>query len=130
MCGDALVQMSGDDATVAAYRAMGGHGCISVSANVTPLLCALLHRAWESIDLASFAGLRDLLHPLHAALFSESNPIPVKAALEDLGLCASTVRLPLTRAVASTRDRLQRVLGTIMAAEENAAARSRLTLAS
>jgi 4-hydroxy-tetrahydrodipicolinate synthase len=119
ICGDALVQISGDDATAAAYRAMGGHGCISVSANVTPLLCALLHRAWESGDLASFACLRDLLHPLHAALFIESNPIPVKAALEDLGLCASTVRLPLTQAVSSTRDRLRRVLGAVMEAEES-----------
>jgi 4-hydroxy-tetrahydrodipicolinate synthase len=129
MCGDALLQMSGDDATAAAYRAMGGHGCVSVTANVTPLLCAMLHRAWESGDLARFADLRDLLDPLHAALFTESNPIPVKAALEDLGLCAATVRLPLTRAVASTRDRLRCVLGTVIEAEECAAARSRLALA-
>ena len=128
MCGNALVQMSGDDATAGAYRAMGGHGCISVTANVTPLLCAMLHRAWESGDLASFARLRDLLDPLNAALFSESNPIPVKAALEELGLCASAARLPLTQADRTTRDRLCRVLRLVMEAEERNAARSHLAL--
>ncbi len=122
LCGEALLQFSGDDATAAGYRAMGGHGCISVTANVTPMLCAMLHRAWDSDNLAVFASLRDLLAPLHAALFAETNPIPVKAALEELGLCSSAVRLPLTRAVASTRDRLRDVLATVAQAEDNAAA--------
>jgi 4-hydroxy-tetrahydrodipicolinate synthase len=126
LCGEAFVQMSGDDATAAAYRAMGGHGCISVTANVTPMLCAILHRAWEAGDLASLARLRDLLDPLHSALFMESNPIPVKAALEDLELCACTVRLPLTHANGPTRDCLRRVLATVMDAEERAAIPLRL----
>ena len=129
LCGDALVQMGGDDATSAAYRAMGGHGCISVTANVTPALCALLHRTWNSGDLAGFARVRDLLAPLHAALFAESNPIPLKAALADLGLCPAAVRLPLTPAIEPTRDRLRRILPRLVEAEESAAVPAALALA-
>jgi 4-hydroxy-tetrahydrodipicolinate synthase len=130
LCGDGLVQMSGDDATAAAHRAMGGHGCISVTANVTPILCALLHRAWDVGDSAEFARLRDLLDPLHAVLFIESNPIPVKAAMEALGLCSATHRLPLTRATAATWDRLRDVLAEVMRAEEGAARRRHFAIAS
>jgi 4-hydroxy-tetrahydrodipicolinate synthase len=120
-CGDAFLQWSGDDATAPAHRAMGGIGCISVTANLTPALCALLHRAWDNGDLARFASLRDLLDPLHAALFRESNPIPLKAALASLGLCADEVRLPLTRATPATQERLLAVMPPIMLAEEHAA---------
>jgi 4-hydroxy-tetrahydrodipicolinate synthase len=120
-CGDRLIQWSGDDATVAAHRAMGGFGCISVTANVAPALCALMHRAWDKGDLRSFASLRDLLDPLHAALFAESNPIPLKTALEAIGLCSSEVRLPLTRATPGTQERLLKLLPQIMLAEEHAA---------
>ena len=98
-CGDRFMQWSGDDATAPAYRAMGGHCCISVTANVAPALCARLHAAWNERDLARFAALRDCLDPLHAALFVESNPIPVKAALASLNLCSDEVRLPLTLAI-------------------------------
>jgi 4-hydroxy-tetrahydrodipicolinate synthase len=120
-CGDGLMQWSGDDATAAAYRAMGGLGCISVTANVAPRLCAMLHRAWDNGDLRSFASLRDLLDPLHAALFLESNPIPLKATLEAIGLCSSEVRLPLTRATPRTQERILKLLERIMIAEEHAA---------
>jgi 4-hydroxy-tetrahydrodipicolinate synthase len=117
LCGPGLTQLSGDDATAAAYRAMGGHGCISVTANVTPSLCARLHRAWDREDLAEFGRLIDLLAPLHGALFEESNPIPVKAALELAGLCHADVRLPLTRATPSTRDALADLLPPLLEAE-------------
>jgi hypothetical protein len=79
-CGDAFMQWSGDDATAPGYRAMGGIGCISVTANVAPALCAM-HGAWDNGDLGKFTALRELLDQLHAVLFRESNPIPVKAAL-------------------------------------------------
>ena len=115
------MQWSGDDATAPAYRATGGIGCISVTANVTPALCALLHRAWDNGDMGKFAALRDLLDPLHAVLFKESNPIPVKAALANLGLCSDEVRLPLTRATLATQERLLAVMPPIMLAEEHAA---------
>ena len=60
---------------------MGGIGCISVTANVAPALCALLHRAWDNGDLSRFAALRDLLIRCTPRCSLESNPIPVKAAL-------------------------------------------------
>jgi 4-hydroxy-tetrahydrodipicolinate synthase len=129
-CGDAFAQWSGDDATAPAYRAMGGLGCISVTANVAPALCALLHRAWDRGDLDQFAAVRDLLDPLHAVLFRESNPIPVKAALASLGLCSDEVRLPLTRATLATQERLLAVMPSVMLAEEHAAQQPVLALAS
>ncbi len=85
-------------------------GCISVTANVTPTLCALMHRAWDNGELRRFAALRDVLDPLHAVLFRESNPIPVKAALASLGLCTDEVRLPLMRAALATQERLLAVM--------------------
>jgi 4-hydroxy-tetrahydrodipicolinate synthase len=128
-CGDRFSQWSGDDATAPAYRAMGGTGCISVTANVAPALCALSHAAWDSGDLARFAELRDLLDPLHAALFLESNPIPVKAALASLKLCANELRLPLMRATPATQEKLLAVLAPVMRAEEVAARRPVLAMA-
>ena len=128
-CGDRFMQWSGDDATAPAYRAMGGDGCISVTANVVPALCALLHAAWDNGDLVRFSALRDLLDPLHAALFQESNPIPVKAALAALQLCGNDMRLPLTRPLPATAARLDAVLAAIMRAEEAAVRRPALALA-
>lgn len=118
LCGLDFVQLSGDDATAAAYRAAGGHGCISVTANIAPSLCASLHLAWESGDLATFARTRDLLAPLHDALFVESNPVPLKAALAMLNLATAEVRLPLIRATEPTKDRLSYVLAQVMSREE------------
>jgi 4-hydroxy-tetrahydrodipicolinate synthase len=128
-CGDGFLQWSGDDATAPAYRARGGIGCVSVPANVTPALCALLHRAWDNRDLARFAALRDLLDPLHGVLFKESNPIPVKAALASLGLCTDEVRLPLTRATPATQERLLAVMPQVMQAEEHAARKAIFAMA-
>lgn len=128
LCGDGLVQLSGDDATAPAYRAMGGHGCVSVTANLVPTLCAQLHAAWDRGDLAAFARLRDLLAPLHAALFLESNPIPLKAALCMLRLCAGEMRLPLTRATEGTRSRLAQVLTAVTQAENEVFVQPRLAL--
>jgi 4-hydroxy-tetrahydrodipicolinate synthase len=129
-CGDAFMQWSGDDATAPAYRAMGGIGCISVSANVVPALCALMHRAWDDGDLSRFATLRDLLDPLHAVLFRESNPIPVKAALASLGLCSDEMRLPLTRASLATQERLLALMQPVVLAEEHAARQQAFAMAS
>jgi len=128
LCGGELLQFSGDDATAPAYRAMGGHGCISVSANLTPALCAQMHAAWDRVDLIEFARLRDLLAPLHQALFLESNPIPVKAALCMVGLCDGDLRLPLTRACSGTLDVLGTLLPEMIRAEDEAAGLPRLSL--
>lgn len=118
LCGAELSQFSGDDATAAAYRAMGGHGCISVTANVAPALCALLHRSWDAGKLTTFAATRNALELLTDALFAESNPIPLKAALAMLGLASDELRLPLTRATEPTINRLSQILPAIMSNEE------------
>ena len=128
LCGGDLLQFSGDDATAPAYRAMGGHGCISVSANLVPALCARMHAAWDQVDLIEFARLRDLLAPLHQALFLESNPIPLKAALCMVGLCNGDLRLPLSRACSSTLDVLGTLLPEMIRAEDEAAGLPRLSL--
>jgi len=128
LCGGELLQFSGDDATAPAHRAMGGHGCISVSANLVPALCAEMHAAWDQVDLVEFARLRDLLAPLHRALFLESNPIPVKAALCMTGLCYGDMRLPLTRACSGTLDVLGTLLPEMIRAEDEAAGLPRLSL--
>ena len=128
LCGAGLIQFTGDDATAAAHRAMGGHGCMSVAANLAPALCAGMHAAWDHADLAEFARLRDLLAPLHQALFRESNPIPIKAALCMAGLCDGTLRLPLTRASSATLDALGVLLPELIRAEDEAARLPRLTL--
>jgi 4-hydroxy-tetrahydrodipicolinate synthase len=130
LCGPDFLQLSGDDATAAAYRAAGGHGCISVTANLVPSLCASMHLSWGSLDMAGFAGTRDLLAPLHDALFLESNPVPLKAALAMLALSSDYVRLPLLRAAEATRDRLSEVLAPIMSREEWLASHPRYALAS
>ncbi len=129
-CGPELLQLGGDDATAAAHRAMGGHGCVSVAANLVPRLCALLHRSWDQGELATFARTRDLLAPLADALFAESNPIPLKAALAMLDLATGELRLPLTRAGRDTCDRLAGMLVGLMEAEDALAPRGRYALAS
>lgn len=126
LCGEGLRLLTGDDAMTAAFRAMGGHGCVSVTANVAPSLCMRLHAAWDAGELAGMAGLRDQLDPLHAAMFVESNPIPVKAALAMAALCEDEMRLPLTRATAATRETLAGLLSPILDAEEMSVAGSLL----
>lgn len=93
--GPEFCQLSGEDATVVAFLAQGGHGCISVTGNVAPAQCAELHRAWQDGDLASVVRLRDRLMPLHHAMFVETSPAPVKYAASLLGLCTDEVRLPV-----------------------------------
>lgn len=129
LCGTDFVQLSGDDATAAAYRA-AGDGCISVTANLTPSLCALLHSSWDNGDVATFASIRDLLAPLHDALFLESNPVPLKAALAIMNLAEAEVRLPLLGAVEATNNRLAEMLARIMDREEWMASQPRYALAS
>lgn len=118
LCGNDFAQFSGDDATALAHRAMGGVGCVSVTANLVPTFCAAMHAAWDAGDPARACRLAERLAPLHALLFTETNPIPVKAALGLLGLCDPTPRLPLTPAVQETRRRLTDVLPALVAEDE------------
>jgi 4-hydroxy-tetrahydrodipicolinate synthase len=88
-------QMSGEDATALGFMAHGGHGCISVTSNVAPRLCAEFQSACLRGDYAAALKLQDKLFPLHSHLFVETNPAPAKYALSVLGKCADTVRLPM-----------------------------------
>jgi len=128
LCGRDFLQMSGDDSSAAAYLAAGGHGCVSVTANLVPALCSQLHTAWDCADRDSFARLRDLLAPLHDALFAESNPIPLKTALNLMDLASGEVRLPLTRATDATTRALSAAIATLASEEEALAARSRYAM--
>jgi len=89
-----------------------------LTANVTSALCTPLHRACDEGDLARFASTRDRLAPLHQELFVEGNPIPLKAALGMLRLCAADIRTPLTGAPRVTHDRLVELLAQITSIDE------------
>jgi 4-hydroxy-tetrahydrodipicolinate synthase len=88
-------QLSGEDATALGFMAHGGHGCISVTSNVAPRLCAEFQGACLRGDFAAALKLQDKLMPLHTHLFVETNPSPAKYALSVLGKCAENVRLPM-----------------------------------
>ncbi len=90
-----FIQLSGEDATVVPFLAQGGHGCISVTANLAPRHCADLHQAWQRGDLETARRINDRLMPLHQALFFETSPGPTKYAVSVLGLCENRLRLPL-----------------------------------
>lgn len=93
--GEDFVQLSGEDATALGFMAHGGHGCISVTANVAPALCAAFQAACLAGDYAGALALQDRLMPLHTNLFLETNPSPAKYALHVMGRMSDEVRLPL-----------------------------------
>lgn len=105
-----FIQLSGEDATALSFNANGGQGCISVTANVAPALCAQMQAACAANDYAKALGIHDMLMPLHTALFVETNPSPVKAALEMLGKCKADVRLPMVPVSEVTRDQLREAM--------------------
>jgi dihydrodipicolinate synthase/N-acetylneuraminate lyase len=92
-------------------------------ANVAPALCAALQAACDRRDSVAIAHLDDVLAPLHAALFLEPNPIPVKRALQRLGLMADGLRLPLTPLSAMADAYLAKVLQTVLPKEQEEADR-------
>ena len=101
--GEGFNQLSGEDATALGFMAHGGHGCISVTANVAPRLCAEFQDACLKGDYRTALKVQDKLMPLHTALFIETNPAPAKYALSVLGKCADTVRLPMVRLAEKTK---------------------------
>jgi 4-hydroxy-tetrahydrodipicolinate synthase len=103
MSGEKFIQLSGEDGTALGFNAHGGVGCISVTANIAPRLCADLQEATLSGDYAQALKLQDRLMPLHHALFVESSPGPVKYAASLLGLCEPQARLPLVPVMESTK---------------------------
>jgi 4-hydroxy-tetrahydrodipicolinate synthase len=106
-CGPDFVQLSGEDNTAIAFRAAGGHGCISVTANVAPRLCREMHDAWDDGDARRAMDVQMRLSPLHDALFVETSPGPVKYAASLLGHGSEFCRLPLAPVTESTRERVR-----------------------
>ena len=107
MTGERFIQLSGEDATALGFNAHGGTGCISVTANVAPRLCAEFQEATLRGDYGAAIRIQDRLMPLHSALFVETSPVPVKYAVSLLGLCEFDVRLPLLPPSDSTRQRVR-----------------------
>ncbi len=102
-CGAGFAQLSGEDATAVSFLAAGGDGCISVTANVAPGLCAAMHAAWREGDADRAIAIQDRLLPLHEALFCESNPAPVKHAASLLGRASAACRLPIAPLAEASR---------------------------
>ncbi|MBY2949137.1 4-hydroxy-tetrahydrodipicolinate synthase [Rhizobium leguminosarum] len=94
-CGNEFNLLTGEDGTALGYMAHGGHGCISVTANVAPRLCADFQRACLNSDFTAALALQDRLMPLHRALFLETSPAGVKFALAQLSNISGDLRLPL-----------------------------------
>jgi 4-hydroxy-tetrahydrodipicolinate synthase len=94
-CGADFIQLSGEDATALGFNAHGGTGCISVTANVAPKLCAEFQAATLAGDYAKALAYQDRLMPLHEAIFLEPGLAGAKYGLSRLGLCSPEVRLPL-----------------------------------
>jgi len=106
-CGREFAQLSGEDHTALSFLAAGGHGCISVTANVAPRLCAEMHKAWQGGEIDRAMGIQDRLVPLHDALFAETSPGPVKYAASLLGHGSAFCRLPLAPVGEGTRERVR-----------------------
>jgi 4-hydroxy-tetrahydrodipicolinate synthase len=106
-CGADFIQLSGEDHTALAFNAAGGHGCISVTANVAPRLCAEMQKAWREGRIREAQAIQDRLTPLHDALFSETSPGPVKYAASLLGRGSAQCRLPLAPTFPHTQERVR-----------------------
>lgn len=106
-CGADFLQLSGEDHTALAFNAAGGHGCISVTGNVAPALCAAMQTAWSEGRVADAQAIQNRLLPLHDALFSETSPGPVKYAASLLGHGANKCRLPLAPPAEATQARVR-----------------------
>ncbi|MBY0334625.1 MAG: 4-hydroxy-tetrahydrodipicolinate synthase [Acetobacteraceae bacterium] len=109
-CGADFIQLSGEDHTALAFNAAGGVGCISVTANVAPRLCAEMQKAWRQGRLDEAMAIQDRLTPLHDALFAETSPGPVKYAASLLGRGTDHCRLPLAPTGEATRKRVKEAM--------------------
>lgn len=110
LCGDGMTVLSGDDFTTLTQLALGGRGAISVTANIAPKDSAEMFNAWERGDIAKARALHYKLEPLNAAMFIETNPIPVKTALAMMGKIKEEFRLPLCEMSAANKEKLKNVL--------------------
>jgi 4-hydroxy-tetrahydrodipicolinate synthase len=106
-CGKDFVQLSGEDATALGYNAHGGVGCISVTANIAPALCAQMQEATLVGDFATALELTDRLMPLHEAIFLEPGLVGAKYGMSLLGMGNEDVRLPLVGLTDGVKDRIR-----------------------
>ncbi len=110
--GAQFVQLSGDDPSALGHRSLGGTGCISVTANVLPDVCAAMQAAASAGDYVTAQRLERRLIGLHRAMFSSPSPGPAKYLLSQLGLCTDEVRLPILPPDAAARDLIDQAMAT------------------
>jgi len=110
LVGNRLTVLSGDDFTNLPLYALGGHGAISVTANIAPKMVADVYNAWQRGEIETARSLHYRLEPLNAAMFIETNPIPVKTALYLMGKVAEEFKLPLCEMGAVNKEKLRTVL--------------------
>ena len=104
---DKFIQLSGEDGTALPYLAAGGHGCISVTANIAPKLLSRMHNAWQQGDIKTAQDINQKLMPLHDALFCETSPGPLKYAASLLNICQSDTRLPIVEIASTSKKRVE-----------------------
>ena len=109
-CGPEFCQLSGEDHTALSYLAAGGHGCISVTANIAPRLCRQMHDAWVEGRVAEAIAIQDRLVPVHDAMFCETSPGPVKFAAGLLGRSSELCRLPMAPVADATKVRVREAM--------------------
>ena len=107
---DDFIQLSGEDGTALAYLAAGGHGCISVTANIAPNLLSRMHNAWRQGDISAAQDINKKIMPLHDALFCETSPGPLKYAASLLGICSSEARLPIVEIEEKSKESVKNAL--------------------
>ncbi len=112
LMGPDFIQLSGEDSTALALVAHGGHGCISVTANLAPRACAEFQSACLTGDFGVALEYQDRLMPLHTALFLETSPAPVKYGAGLLGLCGDELRLPLVEVSDKTKESVESAMRT------------------
>jgi 4-hydroxy-tetrahydrodipicolinate synthase len=109
-CGKDWLLISGEDGTALGYNAHGGQGCISVTANVAPRLCAEFQAACAAGDYTKALEYQDRLMALHDAMFCETNPSPVKYAVSLLGKCTPDMRLPMVEPGDASRATIRKAM--------------------
>ncbi|HTZ80171.1 MAG TPA: 4-hydroxy-tetrahydrodipicolinate synthase [Stellaceae bacterium] len=108
--GAKFCMLSGEDHTALAFRVQGGHGCISVTANVAPRACADMHGSWEKGEVQRAMQINQRLLPLNDALFAETSPGPVKFAVSLLGKASAEIRLPLVEPMPETQEKVRQAM--------------------
>jgi 4-hydroxy-tetrahydrodipicolinate synthase len=105
--------LSGEDATAVAYNVGGGNGCISVTANVAPALCAQMQKACTEGDFVKALAIQDDLMALHSTLFAEPSPAGAKYAVSKLGLCGEDCRVPVMPLSAGAKKKIDAAMESL-----------------